>query len=66
MFTNLNEKGQALEYLVGNSPEELLNLIRSFDLPISIVSMYAIGSKHIAWILTTQKVVKVKRVAKSE
>lgn len=66
MFTNLNEKGQGLEYLVGNSPEELLAMIRLFDLPTSIVAIYAVGTKHIAWILTTQKVVKVKRGTKSE
>lgn len=61
LFDSLNSSGENLEFLVGNSPQELLEMIRQIRLPLNIVSIYAIGSKHIAWFQTSARIIKKKK-----
>ena len=61
MFENLNNVGQNLDFLEGQSAKELLDQIKQIKLPIQIISMYAVGSRHFAWILTTAKINKVTK-----
>jgi len=61
MFDNLNQVGLGLEFLEALSAEELKKQIQSITLPTKIISIYAIGSRHIAWIQTTAKVQKIKK-----
>ena len=61
MFENLNNYSQNLNFLEGNSAQELLDQIKQFKLPVQILSIYAVGSKHFAWIVTTAKVNKVSK-----
>jgi hypothetical protein len=43
---------------MGDSAEDLKNQITSIRLPTKIIAIYAVGSKHVAWIQTTAKIVK--------
>jgi hypothetical protein len=58
MFDSLNPNTSALEFLMGDSAEDLKNQITSIRLPTKIIAIYAVGSKHVAWIQTTAKIVK--------
>ena len=60
MFTNLNAQGEALEFIEANSAEELHKILKSITLPTRIITIYAIGTKHIAWIETNAKIIKKK------
>lgn len=60
LFENLNSNSDLLNFLVGNSPEELLNQIKQIRLPTDILAIYAVGSRHICWFRTTAKIKKVK------
>lgn len=57
VFDSLNNL-QKLDFLVGDSPEELRGLIQSIHHPVQLLGIYAVGSKHIAWILTDANLVK--------
>lgn len=59
-FSNLNPYG-GIQFLVGNSPEELIKQITQIRSPIKIVSMYASGQNHIVWFLSDVKINKVKK-----
>ena len=61
MFENLNNISQNLTFLEGQSAQELLDQIKQIRLPIQIISMYAVGSRHFAWIVTTAKINKVTK-----
>ncbi len=61
MFENLNNYSQNLTFLEGLSAQELLDQIKQIKLPVQILSIYAVGSKHVAWIVTTAKINKVKK-----
>lgn len=61
MFETLNSTGESLNYLVGDSPEDLLEQIKQIRSSVHIVSIYAIGSKHYAWIQTSVKIIKKKK-----
>jgi hypothetical protein len=60
LFDSLNGL-QNLTYLTGNSPEEIVTQIKSIRLPVRIISIYAMGSKHICWVETTAKLNKVSK-----
>jgi len=58
-----------LDYIEAKSPGELKEIIRSIHLQIRIITIYAIGSRHIAWIQTNgnlKKISKEKENAKSK
>lgn len=61
LFENLNSTGDSLNFLTGDSPEDLLSQIKQIRMPVFIVSIYAVGSKHYAWIQTSQKLIKKKK-----
>lgn len=61
MFENLNYVGQALQFIEGRSPQELLDRLKSITLPVTIISIYAYGNRHIAWITTQAKIIKKKK-----
>lgn len=59
-FGNLSPYG-GLEFLSGNSPEELQRQLKSIRSPIKILSMYASGQNHYVWFLTDVKINKLKK-----
>lgn len=58
MFESLNPNTSTLDFLVGDSAEDLKAQITSIRLPTKIIAIYAVGVKHIAWIQTTAKIKK--------
>lgn len=56
LFTDMSPSG--LVVLTGESGEDLHRQLTSITLPIKIISVYAQGSKHYAWIYTSAKIVK--------
>ena len=62
MFDSLNDNALTLDFLIGDSPEELRVLIASIPLRVKIISIYAVGQRHYAWIQTEAKLKKVKKV----
>lgn len=60
MFDSLNNL-EKLEFLVGDSPESLKAMLKSITLPVRLLSIYAVGTKHIAWIMTDARIKKVKK-----
>jgi hypothetical protein len=53
-----------VEFLVGNSAEELRIQLAQIKLPFRIVTIYAMGGSHVAWIIPTlpiKKVIKTKK-----
>jgi hypothetical protein len=61
MFENLNAQGQNLNFLEGNSAQELLDQIKQIKLPIQIMSMYAVGSRHFVWFISTANIKKITK-----
>lgn len=43
---------RGLTFLVGNSPEQLLEQLSSIKIQYKILSIYAQGANHVAWIDT--------------
>lgn len=64
LFESINSNTHTLDYIVGDSAEELKALLKKITLPTNIVSIYAVGSKHFAWINTAAKIKKVKKEIK--
>lgn len=60
-FDNLNPVGEVLDYILAPSPAELLAEIKKVKLPLSIVTIYASGSNHIAWVRTFAKLKKIRK-----
>lgn len=50
-----------IEFLYGNSPEELRDQLAAIQLPFKLITIYALGGRHYAWIVPTVKVTKVKK-----
>jgi hypothetical protein len=50
-----------IEFLTGNSPAELQAQLKSIKLPFRIVTIYAMGGAHIAWIIPTLPIKKVSK-----
>ncbi|RTL05194.1 hypothetical protein EKK58_08580 [Candidatus Dependentiae bacterium] len=63
-FENLNPY-QKLDYLEAQGAEELKTQLLQIKTPINIISMYAVGSRHICWILTQDKINKIKKDKKN-
>lgn len=61
LFDNLNINSDNLQYFSADSAEELKSMISKVRLPLKIVSIYAVGNKHVAWFLTSAKIVKKKK-----
>ncbi len=61
LFNSINQSGQSLEYLEGLSLEELKKSIQSIQYDCRIVAIYPFGQRHVAWILTSAKIKKVKK-----
>jgi len=57
MFDSLNQNA-SLDYLEGQSLEELKKALLSINLPVNIISIYAFGSRHVAWFTTDAKIIK--------
>lgn len=55
-FSSLNAYGDTLEFIDAESPTKLRDLIRSLRSEVQILSIYAYGSRHIAWISTRTKI----------
>ena len=64
LFENLNVTAKNLTFLVGMDQQDLLDQIQSITLPMRIISIYAVGSRHCAWIQTASKIKKVTRGSK--
>lgn len=58
LFDNLNSNAENLNFFVSDSAQEMLDLIKQVRLPMNIVSMYAVGTKHYCWFRTTAKIIK--------
>jgi hypothetical protein len=54
-FDSLNSLSFGLEYVEGDTPEKLKEVLKSIRLPTKIISLYEYRGKHIAWIMTTAK-----------
>ena len=50
---------QNLEFFSGKSPEELKKQLEQIRLPYQILSIYAVGGAHVAWVNLTRPVKKI-------
>lgn len=50
-----------LDFLVANTADELRDIIRSIPFPLEVITIYAVGTKHIAWVRTHGKIKKVTK-----
>jgi hypothetical protein len=50
-----------INFLIGDSPEDLQRMLREIRIPFQIVSMYAQGTKHLAWINSDIPVIKQQK-----
>lgn len=41
---------QSLEFFTGNSPEELVKMLKSIGTPIKIVAIVPFGNRHVAYV----------------
>ena len=60
-FANLNGSAETLNYLQALSADKLLEQIKQIRQPIEIISIYATGQIHFAWIRTHGKIKKVSK-----
>lgn len=60
LFDSLNSDSESLNYFVGLSADEIIAQLRQIRLPVKIISMYAVGSRHYCWFQTSAKIKKVK------
>lgn len=63
-FENLNPYSN-LEFLTGNSPEDIKDQLVQLKFPIRIIQMYAAGTKHFVWFQSSEKINKVKKGIKN-
>ena len=59
LFENLGVQG--LTFIIGESAEDVLKQVSAIRLPVKIISIYAQGSKHYAWIQTSAKIIRSKK-----
>jgi hypothetical protein len=57
MGDSLNRYGN-ITFLLGDSPDQLQAMIQEIKVPIEIVSIYAQGNRHVAWINCSRKITK--------
>lgn len=55
-----------IEFLSAPSPDALRDQLRQIKLPYKLVTIYAQGGAHIAWIVPTLPVQKVQKKTKSK
>jgi len=48
-----------LDFIEGKSPQELKDLLTQIRLPHKIISIYAMGTRHIAWITISRPIKKI-------
>jgi hypothetical protein len=60
-----NLSGFKIQYLVGESAEDLRDQFTQIKIPYRIISIYGSGSRHYAWINTTMAI-KIKKKNKQE
>lgn len=63
-FENLNSY-RNIEFLQADSAEDLKSQLLQITLPIALITIYAAGSKHYAWIKTDAKINKNKKDRKN-
>ena len=59
-FDSINQL-QNLDFIVGNSAQDVLDQIRAIHLPTRLISVYSQGTRHYAWIQTHAKLKKIKQ-----
>lgn len=57
LFENLNSY-ENLDFLIGESAEDLKKQLNSIRSHIQIISIYATGARHICWFYTKTKINK--------
>lgn len=62
-FSSLNPY-ESLEYLVGDSPESLIKLIKSIPTPIKIIAIVPYGTRHVAYVMGDVRKAEVKKLKK--
>ncbi len=60
-FANLNNSAETLVYFQALSAEKLLDQIKQIRQPLEIVSIYASGAIHFAWVRTHGKIKKISK-----
>jgi len=60
LFDSLNTL-TGLNYIVADSAEDLRKQLLAIHMPVSTLGFYAVGSKHVAWFLTSAKIKKVEK-----
>jgi len=58
LFENLNQYGTELDFLIGDSAEDLKKQIQAIRSHIQVISIYAVGNKHCCWFMTKTKINK--------
>jgi hypothetical protein len=58
LFENLNQYGTELDFLIGESAEDLKKQIQAIRSHIQIIEIYAMGTRHYCWFLSKQKINK--------
>jgi hypothetical protein len=51
-----------ITFLLADSPEEMQRMLRELRIAYEIVSMYAQGTKHVAWINAARPIVKKTKI----
>lgn len=49
---------RTLQVIQGRTAEEVLAIIKAIPLPVKIVAIYALGTRHYAWINTSVRIKK--------
>lgn len=60
LFDNISDT-QYVDYIAAQSADELLSQLRKIRLPVQVISIYANGGTHFAWIKTQAKLKKVTK-----
>lgn len=47
-----------IDFILADDPEQLRVAIASIKLPFKIIAIYSQGSKHVAWIVPSRKLIK--------
>lgn len=65
LFSNLSNHPY-LDYVVGNSEQEVLDQLKQIRLPFKIVSIYSMGSRTVAWVDCSRPIKKKTKDNKGE
>jgi len=58
-FDRLNQLDK-LQHLTGDSPQDLDAQLKQIKMPVHIVNIYGVGTKHYCWFYTDSKIKKIK------